>query len=443
MYSYNWTSPQIHPRLLKSRPPKPKLLNDTKAEEPPVVKQGVIDLHTEYPISAIKIEPKNKDLLEKHLKIVQPVAPEEPQTFADVADTYTDTAGTFADTSNTFEVETEEHLAEVVKITDAKDRILAEYIMTDAGKVKLATAIKIGFDEALDILLEKSIEYKLDHARKTIENLLGDITLNDTITRHLLGLHTRLDAFLKAIEAIPSAETITLPEPAPQAPAPYYIPEDITSKIALCQSILSDITEVDDPVQVRDLLLDTIQEAKGAVDRLTQTKRTLELNGLYCVDCLEPQFNTVHGAVCENGHGGSLGITEALAKIEESKRASALKPDPEPVEVINPDEIDMGPESETVPATTSTTELDNDEISRLLNDISPTTPPVAKAEPAPKPKKDPKAKPVPVVKLEPAPAPVVKAEPESPKPTPVAASTGTGDPVEELLYEFMDVLSGV
>ena len=160
------------------------------------------------------------------------------------------------------------------------------------------------------------------------------------------------------------------------------------------------------------------------------------------MDCLEPQFNTIHGAVCENGHGGAPGITEAEAKKEEAARAAALKPDLEPVEVINPEELDLGPESETVPATTSPTELDNDEIERLLNEVSPTSPPVVKAEPAPKPKKEPKAKPAPVVKPEPAPAPVeVKVEPELPKAAPVAASTG--DQVEDLLYEFMDVLSGV
>lgn len=244
----------------------------------------VIDLHTEIPISTIKIDNSQKKMgaWKKALLPNTPANTPEPSN--------------------------------VVDFNDAKENIVAKAIMTQEGKNKLAETFQVGYEKALDTLTEKSIEYRVTLARGIIEALLGDVTLNENITGNLVGLHKNLDNFLKDIEAISDVA------PAEKKPYRPSLPTDIKEQLLLSRSFVSDLREVDDPEGTRDLLLDIIQEAKVSVNNLTNAKRTLEPNGLFCVDCLAPQFKTIHGDTCENGHGGSPGITEEQVRQEKAKQ---------------------------------------------------------------------------------------------------------------------------
>lgn len=304
---------------------------------------GVIDLHTEIPISVIKIDssPEKRALWKEALSKI-PVTPKDPEP------------------------------SNVVEMKEAKDKIIARYLMTEAGKTKLADSIRIGFERSIDLLVEKSHEHRIAIARSTIEALLGDITLNKTITEDLVGLHSSLDTFLKDIGAI-----------APLAPAdqnPYVpgLPTDIKGQLLLSRSLVSDITEVDDPVETRDLLLEIIQEAKTSVERLTNSKRSLEFNGLFCEDCLNPQFKTIHGDVCENGHGGAPGITKEQVQQRKSKQqAKSEPPKVDPVEEIDFDSIDLS--DDPVP---NSSDLNDAELDDLATSILSSHPPaLSKGDP--------------------------------------------------------------
>lgn len=306
-------------------------------DPPPLPKPtGIIDLHTEIPINVIKIDnsPENRTLWKENLFKI-PVASKDSE------------------------------LSNVVEMKEAKDKIIARYLMTEAGKTKLADSLRIAFERSIDLLVEKSHEHRIAIARATIEALLGDITLNKTITEDLVGLHSSLDTFLKDIGAI-----------APLAPAdqnPYVpgLPTDIKGQLLLSRSLVSDITEVDDPVETRDLLLEIIQEAKTSVERLTNSKRSLEFNGLFCEDCLNPQFKTIHGDVCENGHGGAPGITKEQVQQRKSKQqAKSEPPKVDPVEEIDFDSIDLS--DDPVP---NSSDLNDAELDDLATSILSSHPP--------------------------------------------------------------------
>jgi hypothetical protein len=58
-------------------------------------------------------------------------------------------------------------------------------------------------------------------------------------------------------------------------------------------------------------LLDTAREATREYDAPKKTP-------LFCIDCLEPQFETPSGLVCKNGHGGSPSLS--ATEVEERRR---------------------------------------------------------------------------------------------------------------------------
>jgi hypothetical protein len=294
-----------------------------------------VDLHTEYPISMIKVDssPEKKEALLKGP--LAPVDAPEPTN--------------------------------VVQLKEVKDKIIAKYMMTQAGKEKLANALKISIEKSIDILVEKSHEQRIAIARSIIEALLGDITLNPDIKGNLVGLHSSLDTFLKDIGAIASVA------PIEQNPYVTGLPTDIKGQLTLSRSFVSDITEVDDPVETRDLLLEIIQEAKSSVERLTNSKRTLEPNGLFCVDCLNPQFKTIHGDTCENGHGGAPGITEEQVQQRKSKQqAKSEPPKVDPVEEIDFDSIDLS--DDPVPTSSDLNESDLDDLAASIMSSHPPAP---------------------------------------------------------------------
>jgi hypothetical protein len=97
--------------------------------------------------------------------------------------------------------------------------------------------------------------------------------------------------------------------------------------------------------QIRQEVLDTVQDPNDAksilvtVDFMSQEARSFfneirdfrnpskpqkistELfNGLACPDCGRAQFETVHGAVCANGHGGVEGVKSAQYASFKGKR---------------------------------------------------------------------------------------------------------------------------
>jgi hypothetical protein len=64
---------------------------------------------------------------------------------------------------------------------------------------------------------------------------------------------------------------------------------------------------------MRDLL-DTVREAENTYDERQASKPVQT----WCIECLEPQFETPSGLVCKNGHGGSPSLT--LDEVEEQRR---------------------------------------------------------------------------------------------------------------------------
>jgi hypothetical protein len=305
---------------------------------------GFIDLHAEYPVSELKIDasPEKREAW-KEAFLKDPLAP-----------------------ANTPEP------SNVVQLKEIKEKIIAKYMMTQAGKEKLGDAIRAAMEKSIDLLVEKSHEQRIALARSIIEALLGDITLNEDIKGNLVGLHSSLDTFLKDIGAIASVT------PAEQNPYLPGLPTDIKGQLLLSRSLVSDITEVDDPVETRDLLLEIIQEAKISVERLTNAKRSLEPNGLFCVDCLKPQFSTIHGDTCENGHGGAPGLTEEQVRQEEAKRqAKSNPPKVDPVEDIDFDSIDLSDD----PAPTSS-DMNEDDLDNFAASLVSSHPPaLAKKDP--------------------------------------------------------------
>jgi len=215
------------------------------------------------------------------------------------------------------------------------------------------------YDKAIEVLTEQAVENRVASARKIIEALLGEVILNENITGNLVGLHKSLDTFLKDIGAISNVA------PAEQNPYLSGLPTDIKGQLLLSQSFVSGITEVDDPEETRDLLLNIIQDAKVSVNNLTNSKRSLEPNGLFCVDCLAPQFKTIHGDVCENGHGGAPGITDAQMQQEKAKRqAKSEPPKVTPVEDIDFDNIDLS--DDPVPTSSDLKESDLDDLATSI-----------------------------------------------------------------------------
>ncbi len=273
---------------------------EVEPDPPPANQPGVIDLHTEYPISELKIDPTEREAWKEHFQL-------EPKNYADKS-------GTFADKSGTF--------AEVPEIP-IEDKIADNYLL---------------------------IGQRVEAARAIIESVLGDLPLTEAITSDLVGLHSSLDTFLKNIGAIPSSSGI---------------PVEIKDQLSLCKSLVGGLEEVDDPVGVRDLLLEVIQEAKFSSDRLTNSQRSLIRNGLFCPVCFEPQYVTVHGEVCGNGHGGLAGITQAQV-LQDNVKVEPIESDP--AESIDFDQIDVG--GPTAPKLAES-DLDDFAASILSSSVAP------------------------------------------------------------------------
>ena len=322
--------------------------------EPPT--PGIIGLHTEVPISSLKIDPSAKNSWRKALSEIEP-----PKTYAG-------TTGTYAASQ-------EPEPSNIVQLKDAKDKIIARYMMTQAGKEKLSDAIRVAFEKSIDVLVEKSHEHRIAISRSVIEALLGDVTLNPDIKGNLIGLHSSLDTFLKDIGALPSEEIV---QPSEQNPYIQGIPTDIKGQLQLCQSFVGDISEVDDPGEVRDLLLDIVQQARVSINNLTQAKRSLELNGLFCQVCFKPQFMTVSGETCENGHGGAPGVTQEIVDQEEAKQ----KAKGDPLDGLEPTAIDFDVIDVGLETPVQKSDLNEDEMDSFAASlVSSSSPPPAKGDP--------------------------------------------------------------
>lgn len=256
---------------------------------------------------------------------------------------------------------------------------------------------------------------KITYARRLLKEALRTIVLDSSVTSDLLGLHTELTSYLRAMKLIDPSPSLSLPT-------------DVLGQLSLCTSLVEGIGEVPDPQATRDALLDLVSLAKISIDRLTTTKRTLEPNGLYCPECLEPQVNSPSGATCANGHGGCVGISEAQAgqiklsqEVTESKfkccfcssrveiaphatHATCPKcglvdtADIEPVEPLSKDaEIDVDLLDEVINSDllapeepSSNGDISADELAALLDEPTPEPPPKKSQEPK-EPKKNPVA----------------------------------------------------
>jgi hypothetical protein len=165
--------------------------------------------------------------------------------------------------------------------------------------------------EAPAALTEPSptVAHRISDLRQEFDSVLREADLGPETQAELSALYSRLQGFLSNLGLVPKA--------SPDAPA-TSLPESLEGRIALLSSVVEGLEEVDDPETVRDLLLDLAMKAKDSAGRLTQAKRTIEPNGLLCSVCHEPQFKTLQGEVCPNGHGGAPGITpESLIPKEE------------------------------------------------------------------------------------------------------------------------------
>ena len=156
-------------------------------------------------------------------------------------------------------------------------------------------------------------DYKIPYARRLLKASLGTVTLDDELKSELIGIHTELTSYLRAMKLI---------DPSPS----MSLPPDALGQISLCTSLVECIGDVPDPQATRDALLDLVSLAKISIERLTTTKREFEPNGLFCPECLGPQFNSPSGATCAKGHGGLTGITEGQrGNIEVSQELTTAK----------------------------------------------------------------------------------------------------------------------
>jgi transcription elongation factor Elf1 len=141
---------------------------------------------------------------------------------------------------------------------------------------------------------------KISTARRLLKESLKVLVLDDAVTSELLGLHTELASYLTAMNLIPAAPRQGL-----------AIPTDSTELVNLCTSLLQGIGDIAKPQDTRDALADLVNTAGSVRSSIpSSTKTSLEPNGLYCPECLEPQMGSPSGAFCSNGHGGLGGITE-------------------------------------------------------------------------------------------------------------------------------------
>lgn len=132
--------------------------------------------------------------------------------------------------------------------------------------------------------------------QKALGNLL-EAPLTPMVQEAASKAHSRLGGYLEGLGVLPVAQAkMTLPE----------TPEE---QLDLCLSVVEGLDyAVDDPISVRDKLLEVSNRAKFLAQNLTQTERTFKKTGLVCSVCGSEQYMTVHGSLCDNNHGGVEGV---------------------------------------------------------------------------------------------------------------------------------------
>ena len=71
--------------------------------------------------------------------------------------------------------------------------------------------------------------------------------------------------------------------------------------------ILRELQQLRKRVKLNDLR-NKFEDGYNIKSVLSSPREDWPLNGLYCIDCHEPQYDTPSGAVCKNSHGGAPGV---------------------------------------------------------------------------------------------------------------------------------------
>lgn len=116
---------------------------------------------------------------------------------------------------------------------------------------------------------------KISNVRSLLKEALRTVVLDDSVISNLRGLHTELTSYLLAMGLI-------------EPPKQLSLPSNPMAQVELCTSILESLDGSSDPQSVRDSLLDLVNFARIAIEKLTGTQREIQPNGL----CFEAQLST-------------------------------------------------------------------------------------------------------------------------------------------------------
>jgi len=159
----------------------------------------------------------------------------------------------------------------------------------------------------------ESIGDRILNVRKQLEQLLGEADASPEVKGEVKALHRHVTGFLEGLGALAAPTSSS------------GLPDRLEDQLSLFTNLIQGIEEVSDPMGVRDLLLTLSMTSKQAANKLTQAKKSLEPNGLFCPKCFEPQMKTLSGEVCKNGHGVAPGLTQAQVV-----QAKSTKPKDDP-----------------------------------------------------------------------------------------------------------------
>jgi len=135
------------------------------------------------------------------------------------------------------------------------------------------------FAESTGTELEEKLPYpesdKISDVRGLLKEALRTVVLDDSVISNLRGLHTELTSYLLAMGLI-------------EPPKQLSLPSNPLAQVELCTSILQSLDGSSNPQSVRDSLLDLVNFARIAIEKLTNSYATCTKDGLVGPADIEP-----------------------------------------------------------------------------------------------------------------------------------------------------------